>query len=67
MKRDKPKEHKPENTEDLWQRAFGDMCAGLDKFGPDEILLVDQMVEPVIMGSEGVLRTGTVMLRKAQL
>ena len=38
MKRNKPKEHKPENTEDLWQRAFGDMCAGLDKFGPGEIL-----------------------------
>jgi len=38
MKRNKPKEHKPEDTEDLWQRAFGDMCAGLDKFGPGEIL-----------------------------
>jgi len=39
----------------------------IEDFGPDEILLVDQMVEPVILGSEGVLRTGTVMLRKAQL
>lgn len=39
----------------------------IEDFGPDEVLLVDQMVEPVILGSEGVLRTGTVMLRKAQL
>ncbi len=38
MKRNKPKETKPDSGEDLWQRAFGDMCAGLDKFGPDEIL-----------------------------
>lgn len=34
-------------------------------FGPDDHLLVDQMVEPIIMGSEGLIRTGTVMLRKA--
>lgn len=34
-------------------------------FGPDDQLLVDQMVEPIIMGSEGLVRAGTVMLRKA--
>ena len=33
-------------------------------FGPDEVLLVDQMVEPIIMGPEGLVRPGTVMLRK---
>lgn len=33
-------------------------------FGPDDILLVDQMVEPIIMGSEGLRKQGTVMLRK---
>lgn len=36
-------------------------------FGPDDHLLVDQMVEPIIMGQEGLVRTGTVMLRKAEL
>lgn len=33
-------------------------------FGPDDQLLVDQMVEPIIMGPEGLRRQGTVMLRK---
>ena len=34
-------------------------------FGPDEQLLVDQMVEPIIMGPGGIRKQGTVMLRKA--
>jgi hypothetical protein len=33
-------------------------------FGPTEILLVDQMIEPIVMGPNGVRRTGTMMLRK---
>jgi len=32
-------------------------------FGPDDLLLVDQMVEPIIMGPEGLRKQGTVMLR----
>ena len=39
----------------------------IEDFGPDEMLLVDQMVEPIILSPEGVVRTGTVILRKAQL
>lgn len=35
-------------------------------FGPDDHLLVEQMVEPIIMGPEGLKRQGTVMLRKVQ-
>jgi hypothetical protein len=35
-------------------------------FGPEDPLMVDQMVEPIIMGSEGLVRAGTVMLRKVQ-
>ncbi len=34
-------------------------------FGPDDTLLVDQMVEPIIMGANGLKKEGTVMLRKA--
>jgi hypothetical protein len=34
-------------------------------FGPDDELVVDQVVEPIIMGPDGLVRTGTVMLRKA--
>jgi hypothetical protein len=36
-------------------------------FGPDDRLLVDQMVEPIIMGPDGLVRSGTVRLRKAGL
>jgi len=34
-------------------------------FGPDDVLTVDQMIEPIVMGPQGLIRTGTVMLRKA--
>ncbi len=34
----KEQEHKPENTEDLWEKAFDEMCKSLDKYGCDEIL-----------------------------
>jgi hypothetical protein len=39
----------------------------LGDFGPEDALLVDQMVEPIIMGPDGLVRPGTVMLRKAEL
>lgn len=35
-------------------------------FGPDDFLVVGQMVEPVVMGPEGLVRGGTVMLAKAE-
>lgn len=39
----------------------------LGDFGPDDVLMVDQMVEPIIMGPNGLVRSGTVTLRKAEL
>jgi len=33
-------------------------------FGSDDALVVDQMLEPIIMGADGLLRPGTVTLRK---
>lgn len=39
----------------------------IEDFAPEDVLVVDQMVEPIIMNTEGVVRAGTVMLRKAQL
>ncbi|MGS0741467.1 hypothetical protein ACVBEF_06485 [Glaciimonas sp. GG7] len=35
-------------------------------FGPDDHLVVDQMVEPIVMGASGLVRSGTVMLRKVE-
>jgi len=40
MKANKLKENKPESLESVWEKAFADMCAGLDKYGPDEILRI---------------------------
>jgi hypothetical protein len=42
-------------------------AVNLGDFGPDDKLLVEQMVEPIIMGTEGLRRQGTVLLRKAHL
>jgi hypothetical protein len=38
----------------------------LGDFGPEDMLLVDQMVEPIIMGPKGLRKQGTVMLRKIE-
>jgi hypothetical protein len=39
-------------------------AVNLGDFGAEEQLLVEQMVEPIIMGTEGLKRQGTVLLRK---
>jgi hypothetical protein len=33
-------------------------------FGPNDALVIDQMVEPVVMGAEALVRGGTVILAK---
>ncbi|MFM6996404.1 MAG: hypothetical protein ACKOXL_04880 [Limnohabitans sp.] len=35
-------------------------------FGPDDVLIVEQMVEPILMGPEGLRRQGTVTLKKVE-
>ncbi|MGE0041328.1 MAG: hypothetical protein AB7H88_15820 [Vicinamibacterales bacterium] len=42
-------------------------AVNLGDFGPDETLLVEQMVEPIIMGTDGLRRAGTVIVRKAHV
>jgi hypothetical protein len=37
----------------------------LDEFSPAERLIVAQMLEPVIMGTGGIIRMGKLMVRKA--
>jgi hypothetical protein len=36
-------------------------------FAPEDVLFVEQMVEPVIMGEDGLRRTGTIMLKRVGL
>ena len=38
----------------------------LGDFGPHDVLIVEQMVEPIIMGQKGLRKQGTVMLRKVE-
>lgn len=39
----------------------------IEEFDANDILIVDQMFEPIIMGKEGLVKTGTVTLRKVEL
>lgn len=39
-------------------------AVNIDEFEAQDVLVVDQMLEPIIMGPQGVVRTGTVTLRK---
>lgn len=39
----------------------------IEEFDTNDNLIVDQMLEPIIMGKEGLVKTGTVTLRKMDL
>ena len=39
----------------------------LDEFGPDVNLVVDQMIEPIITNSEGLVHSGVVILREGEI
>ena len=38
----------------------------IDEFESEDPLIVDRMLEPIIMGPDGVIRTGTVTLKKVK-
>ncbi len=52
---------------EIYDAGMAASALNLADFGPDELLLVDQMLEPIIMGVTGLRRQGTVILRKAHL
>lgn len=37
-----------------------------DDFGPDDVLVIDQMIEPIVMAGAILKRPGAAMLRKAE-
>ena len=49
----------------IYDPGFAATALNIADFGPDDRLYVDQMVEPVIMGRDGLVRSGTIMLKKA--
>lgn len=38
----------------------------LEEFKPDDTLTVDQMIEPIIMGPSGIVRPGTVTVKRTE-
>jgi hypothetical protein len=38
----------------------------IDEFESSDVLVVEQMLDPIIMGKDGLLKTGTVTLRKVE-
>lgn len=51
----------------LYDPGMAASALNIEDFQGEDHLLVDQMLEPIIMGNDGIVRAGTVMLRKAQL
>lgn len=47
-----------------WDSGMAATALNAEDFGPEDALFVDQMMEPIVMGPDGVRRTGTMMLRK---
>jgi hypothetical protein len=39
----------------------------IEEFDAKDVLIVDQMLEPIIMGRDALVKTGTVTLRKLEL
>lgn len=33
-------------------------------FGPEDVLIVEQMMEPILMGPDGIVKAGTVLLKR---
>jgi hypothetical protein len=50
----------------LYDPGLAATALNIADFEADDALLIDQMVEPIIMGPEGLVRAGTVLLRKVQ-
>lgn len=51
----------------LYDTGMAVTALNVGDFDPDERLVVDQMVEPIIMGDETLVRPGTVTLKKVEL
>ena len=38
----------------------------MDEFDPDDTLIVDQMIEPIIMSNKRLVKEGTILLRRGE-
>lgn len=51
----------------LYEPGVAASALNVEDFAADDRLIVDQMLEPIIMGPDGLRRAGVVMLRKVEL
>jgi hypothetical protein len=49
----------------IYDPGIAAQALNLEDFGPDEALIVDQMLEPVVMGPSGVRKQGAVLLKRS--
>jgi hypothetical protein len=52
---------------ELFDPGMAASAINMGEFGPDEMLIVDRMIEPIVMGRDGLKKQGAVMLRKVGL
>lgn len=50
----------------VYQEGMAVSAINLDEFSHEDTLIVDQVIEPIIMGSNGLLHTGIVTLKKQE-
>ena len=50
----------------IFDSGMSASALNIGDFGPDDVLVVDHMIEPIIMGTNGLRKQGTVMLKKVQ-
>jgi hypothetical protein len=50
----------------LYDPGIAASAINIGDFGPDDKLMVEQMVEPIIMGESGLRRQGAVMLKRIE-
>lgn len=48
----------------LFDPGMAATALNAEDFSAEDTLIVDHMVEPIIMGEEGLIKTGTVMLKQ---
>lgn len=47
-----------------WDPGLPVTALNLEDFDPADALVIDQMIEPILMGADALVRTGTVTLKK---
>jgi hypothetical protein len=48
-----------------YEAGIAASALNIGDFAPEDVLIIGQMVEPIVMSGDGLVRPGTVMLQKA--